>query len=182
MSAATRWGALVCAALVTASCHSIEPGNRAFAYNLQLGSLTRDFEAQRQYECQITFELDIHVPLPDSFTTVADAQVRRDVYLNSGEVRSADTVVHDVTVRVARLARDESSAASPDSVEIVLSGAIAESLHGVGFGGDEGRYDGDWICGAEVPPAPSAALQEQGYPEGALEEGDWHLFAIFPID
>ena len=149
---------------------------------LELVSLTRDFPAQRYFDCRVTFELDVHVPLPDSFTTVADALVRRSIVSNSGSVLTADTVVRDVTVRVERLARADTSAISPDSVQVVLAGALADTIQGVGLGGDEGHYDGSWICGPELPPHGSAELREQGYPDGALEEGDWHLFANFPID
>ena len=178
----TRWVSLLCTTLFASSCHSLVPGERAFAYNLELGSLTRDFPAQRYYDCRVTFELDVHAPLPDTFTTVADALVRRSVVLNSGSVVTADTVVRDVSVRVERLARGDTSATSPDSVQVVLGGAITDTIHGVGFGGDEGHYDGSWTCGPELPPHRTAELQEQGYPDGALDEGDWHLFANFPGD
>ena len=161
--AGTRWGPLLCTA-VFASCHSFLPDERAFAYNLELGSLTRDFPAQRYYACRVTFELDVHVPLPDSFTTVADAVVRRSVVLNSGPVLTADTIVRDVTVRVERLARAESSATSPDSIQVVLAGAIADTIHGAGFGGDQGYYVGSWICGPGAPAARVRGATGAGIP------------------
>lgn len=180
MPLADRGGRLLCGTLLVTSCHTVEPGRRDFAYNLGISALVRDFPGQRYYDCRVTFELDVYVPLPDSFTTVADAHVTRSVVQDSGQTLTADTGVRGVTVRVERLPRAEPSPFSPDSLQVVLAGAIADTIHGIGAGGDEGRYDGGWTCGTAVPPHGSTEPQEHGYPAGQLDPGEWHLFAIYP--
>jgi hypothetical protein len=174
------WKPLLCGAVLLASCNAAGPPSRAGLYNLHLTATVRDYAAARYYDCQVTFELDVHVPLPDTFATIADAHVQRSVVLNSGEVSAVDSVVRNVTVWLKRLPRAEPRSASPDSVQVLLGGAISDTIRGFASVGTEGRYEGGWKCAPDVPPHVSADLQEQGYPDGELDPGEWQLFAVYP--
>jgi hypothetical protein len=67
-------------------------------------------------------------------------------------------------------------------VQVLLGGTISDTIHGFGAVGSEGNYEGGWKCAPDVPPHVSAELQEQGYPDGELDPGEWHLFAVYPGD
>ena len=168
--------------LLIVSCTS-EPPDRSGFYNLFLRATVRDFAAERQYECQVEFELDVRVPLPDTFTTVADAHVRRTVVRNAGVLVAKDSVVHDVVIHAERQQREEFVPPFPDSVEITLTGAITSTLNAIGVGGSDTYYDGvGWSCDPSIPPQPTEALRQEGYPDVELAPGEWHLFPYYAGD
>ena len=176
---------LLLSALLTSSCGDPPgPPERFGFYNLFLSSIQRDFPNQRYYACEVSFELDIKSPLPDSFETVADAHVRRSVQQNSGGQVAEDAVIREIPIRMERLPLAEAGSFPPDSVRITLGGALAGTIYGTGFGGAEGYYDGQeaWSCPVTLPPLPSDALREQGYPAADLDPGDFHVYANFPVE
>jgi hypothetical protein len=168
--------------LLIASCTS-EPPDRSGFYNLFLRATLRDFAAERHYECQVEFELDVRVPLPDTFTTVADAHVRRAVVWNSGRHVAEDSIVRGVVIHLERQRREEFVPPFPDSVEITLTGAITSTLNAVGVGGGDPWYDGvGWSCDPSIPPQPTEALRQGGYPDVEIAPGEWHLFPYYAGD
>jgi hypothetical protein len=174
---------LLVVALFTASCKGPPtPPNRSGFYNLVATATVRDFPAERRYDCQISFELDMHVPLPDTFTTVADAHVRRSVGWNAGGEVAEDSIVRGVVIRLERLRRTDPVPLLTDSVQITLGGGITDTLHGLGTGGSEGWYDGAWSCASTIPPHPRLGLREAGYPPAELEPGEWHMFPFYAGD
>jgi hypothetical protein len=110
------------------------------------------------------------------------AAITTRLVLDDGALSPVDSVVRNVTVRLKRLPRAEPGSASPDSVQVLLGGTISDTIHGFGAVGSEGNYEGGWKCAPDVPPHVSAELQEQGYPDGELDPGEWHLFAVYPGD
>lgn len=64
-------------------------------------------------------------------------------------------------------------------MQITLGGPLVDTIHGIGFGGPEGRYDGEWMCPVKLPPSVSSDMREHGYPDAELRPGEWHLFAMY---
>jgi hypothetical protein len=172
---------LLGATLLTPACTS-GPEDRSGFYNLTLIAAVHDFVNQRRYDCQVGFELDVQVPLPDTFTTVADARVRRAVVRNAGIELAQDSTVRGVGIRLERLPREDPPSDLPDSVQITLSGGITDTLHGIGNGAPDGCYDGAWSCASTIPPRPRETLRQVGYPDAEIQPGEWHLFPHYPGD
>ena len=178
-----RLTAILLSALLGASCgRPPGPPDRSGFYNLFLSATLRDFANERYYTCEVGFELDVQVPLPDTFVTVADAHIRRSVVWNEGGQVAVDSVITRIPLRRERLRRAEQISAPPDSVQVTLGGAVADTIYGIGIGGSEGRYDGGWSCLAAIPPHISSELQQQGYPAATITSGEWHIFAVYPGD
>lgn len=67
----------------------------------------------------------------------------------------------------------------PDSIEIVVSGPIADTLRGhLAFG----AWSGTWRCPASVPLASDPALIASGYNASVPMLGTWSLSPASPID
>jgi hypothetical protein len=175
--------AIVAVALAGVACGSpSEPPDRSGFYTLVLNATFRDFEAERYFTCEIGIDLSIRVPLPDTFTTVATARVRRMVAWNAGGENAVDSLLDEIPVRLERSRRADFSALSPDSARIILGGVLTDTIVGTGRGGPEGRYDGGWTCDTRVPPGISGAFRDQGYPATELATGEWHLFPVYGGD
>ena len=176
-----RLTATLLSALLGASCIApYKTTDRSGFYNLFLSSTFRDFANERYYTCEVGFELDVQVPLPDTVVTVADAHVRRSVVWNEGGQVTVDSVIRGIPLRLERLRRAEQSSTPPDSVQVTLGGGVADTIYGIGIGGSEGRYDGGWSCLTTIPPHISSELQQHGYPAAELQSGEWHIFAVPP--
>jgi hypothetical protein len=93
-----------------------------------------------------------------------------------------EAVLRGIPIHLERLPRTASSSIPPDSVKLVLGGVLADTIHGVGFGGAEGHYDGTWGCPAAIPPVITDNLLERGYPVRELEPGEWHLLQFYGGD
>ena len=183
ISSAWRTAIPLVTTLMSTSCDRPHaPPDRSGFYNLFLTSTHRDYAAERYYTCEVGFELDVRVPLPDTFETVADASIRRSVVWNAGGQVAEDLLIRRIPIRLDRLRRAEWTSTPLDSVQITLGGLLADTVHGIGLGGPEGRYDGDWSCPALVPPAISSELREKGYPAGELQPGQWHIYPVYGGD
>jgi hypothetical protein len=149
---------------------------------LSLNSTFRDFAAERYFTCEVGLELDIRVPLPDTFATVAHAHARRMIAWHAGGEVAVDSLLREIPLWLERLRPSGVSSPFRDSARIVLGGVLADTIGGTGGGGPEGRYDGGWSCATDIPLAISRELREHGYPAAELLHGEWHIFPVYGDD
>lgn len=135
-------------------------------------------ERVRSYDCIVSGFFSVSAPVEPSGTVLVPLSIVRTLNERRGdhqELTSADTAINDATLAYAGLGENTLGFT-------LTAGPYTLTPPPATLTPTNAEYNGDWVCGPDLPLAQDSTLLAYGYDPASPIPGTWRLQELPPIE